>query len=133
MFHFGEIEEGSETGTLSLSKLGVVVEEVKTEVDETSGGWLTVDEDVSLREMPASWPDKKLSNLVVELVNFVPCLVVKRNGPINSIFQVHLPSHQILPARRQCILKICLSTLNTQQRYQTVSKVINKDIKLAQK
>lgn len=72
MFHFGEVEEGSETGTLSLSKLGIVVEEVKTEVDETSGGWLTVDEDVSLREMPTSWPDKELSNLVVELVNFVP-------------------------------------------------------------
>lgn len=72
MFHFGEIEEGSKTGTLSLSKFGVVVEEIKAKVDETSSGGFTVDEDVSLREMPTSWPDKELSDLVVKLVNSVP-------------------------------------------------------------
>lgn len=71
MFHFREIEEGSETGTLSLSKFGVVVEEVKAKVYETSDGGFTVDEDVSLRKMPTSWPDKELGGLVVELVNSV--------------------------------------------------------------
>lgn len=72
MFHFGEIEEWTKSGTLSLSKFGVVVEEVKAKIDKTSSGGFTVDEDVSLREMPTSWPDKELSGLVVELINSVP-------------------------------------------------------------
>lgn len=85
MFHFGEIEKGTEAFALVFTEDGPVVEEVEAKVNEATGGWLTVNQDVSLREVPPSRANEKLGRVVVELVSLVPGLVMEGYSAINGI------------------------------------------------
>ena len=86
----------------------VVVEEVEAKVHEAAGEGLAVDENVRLGQMPASGTHKELGGVLVELVNSVPSLVMEAYCAVDGVLEIHLPSNQVLPARRQCILKVSL-------------------------
>lgn len=58
MFHLWKIKERAGTGALGGTEHVVVVKEVEAEVEEAAGSWLTVDENMKLRQVPASWPDE---------------------------------------------------------------------------
>jgi len=85
VLHLREIEEGAKAIAVDLAELGKVVVEVKAKVDKATCGRFTINEDVSLREMPASRADKELANLVAELVHPVPRLVMEVDCPINCV------------------------------------------------
>lgn len=108
VLHLGEVEEGTESSTLGLAEGSMVVVKIEPEVDEATGRRLAIDEDVRLGEMPTPRANEELGDLIVELVDSVPGLVMECYSPFHSILQVHLPSHQVLPAWGQCILKIRL-------------------------
>lgn len=61
------------------------MEEIEAEVDEASGGGVAIDEDVSLRQMPAPGADEERRCVLVQLVNSVPALVMEHYGSIDSI------------------------------------------------
>lgn len=69
------------------------MKEIETKIDKAAGGWLSVNEDVSLRQVPAPWTNKKLGSVVVELVDSVSGFVMEAYGSINSILKVYLSSH----------------------------------------
>lgn len=108
MLYLGEIEERPVTGALSGPELGMVVEEVKTEVHKAAGHRRAVYEDMVLRQVPTPGPDEELRSLVVKVVHPVPCLVIEAYRPVYGVSQVDLASHQVLPARRQGILEVSL-------------------------
>lgn len=98
MLHLGEIEERSKAGPLGGPEGAMVMEEVEAKVHEAAGRRFTVDEDMVLRQVPAPRPNKELGNLVIELVNPVPGLVMEAYSPIYGISKIDLASHQVLPA-----------------------------------
>lgn len=109
MLHLWEIEEGPKALPLGGAERGVVVEEVEPEVDEAADGGLAVDENVGLRQVPAPGPDEECCELiVVELVQLVPGIIVEADRAVDRVPQVDLPPHQVLPARRERVLKVGL-------------------------
>lgn len=110
MFHFREIEEGSESFALIPTERRPVMEEIKAKIKETTGDWLAIDKDVRLGEMPASGSNEKLGYVsIIEFVNSVSSFVVEAYGSIHSILQVYVPTHKVFPAWTQSIFKISLS------------------------
>lgn len=99
MLHFGEVEEWAEAGAVVAAEGLVVVEKVESKVHEAAGEGLAVDENVRFWQMPASGTHKELGSVVVELVNSVPSLVIETYCAVHGILEIHLPSHQVLPAR----------------------------------
>lgn len=93
MLHLGEVEKGSEPGTLGAAEGFIVVEEVEAKVHKAASERLTINKNMSLGQMPASGAHKELGGLVIELVNSVSGLVLEAYGPINSISQINLASH----------------------------------------
>lgn len=85
MLHFREVEEWSKPGTLAVAEGCEVVEEVEPKVHKATSGRFTIDDDMGLRQVPASGANKKLGCLVIELVNPVPGLVMEAYSPIHSI------------------------------------------------
>lgn len=93
VLHLWEIEERSKAGPLGSPECGMVVEEVESKVHEAASRRFTIDEDMGLWQVPAPRPDKELGDLVSELVDPVPGLVMEPYGPIYSISKVDMASH----------------------------------------
>lgn len=94
MLHFREVEERSRPFTLGFSERCIVMVEVETKVHKATSCRLTIDENVSLRQVPTSWTHKKLGSVVIiELIHSVPGLIMESYASIHSIFQIHLASY----------------------------------------
>lgn len=108
MLHFWKVEEGPETGSMGRPVHRIIMVKVQPEIDEASDSRLAVNYDMRFWQVPSPWPDKELGNGVIQLVHPVTGLVVKGDGFVDGISEIHLPLHQVLPTRRQRILKISL-------------------------
>lgn len=99
MLHFREVEERSRPFTLGSTESCIVVVEVETKVHKATSCRLTINDNMSLRQVPTSWTHKKLGYVaIIELVDSVPRLIMESYAPIHSIFQVHLTPYKVLPA-----------------------------------
>jgi hypothetical protein len=108
VLHLGEVEEGPEPGALPGAEGVVAVEEVERKVHEAAEGRLAVDNHVRLGEVPAARPHEQLGGLGVEPVRPAARRVVEGDRAGHGVPQVHLPAHQVLPRRRQRVLKVSL-------------------------
>jgi hypothetical protein len=67
------------------SEVDMVVEEVETEINQSTSSRLTIDLNMCLLQMPASWSNEKSCSLGIELVQLVAGFVFKGDGPVHSI------------------------------------------------
>jgi hypothetical protein len=86
----------------------MVMVKVQPEIDKAANCRLAVNYDMRFWQVPSPWPDEELGNCVVELVHSVTGLVLKCYGFVDGVSEIHLPLHQVLPARRKSILEISL-------------------------
>src|SRR2546426_4494243 len=82
-----------------------VVKEVEAEVEEAAGDRLAVDLDVSLVEVPSTWPHQERRHLVVQPV-FLALRTPEIDSALDGVDQVHLALDQVRPGRRVRVLEV---------------------------
>ena len=82
------------------------MEEVHSEIEETSGHRLLIDEDMDLIQVPASGSHQKSAHLVVELVDLASFLELE--GSLVGLDQVQLTVEEVFPGRSQGIFEVSL-------------------------
>src|SRR2546427_9493978 len=95
-----------EVGAASLFQQTLdVVKEVEAEVEEAAGDRLAVDLEMSLVEVPPTWPHQQRRDLVVQPV-FLALRTREIDPALDGVDQVHLTLHQVRPGRRVRILEV---------------------------
>ena len=100
--HLGQIEIG--TASTRDQFLRVVVKK-QSKVEKAPGDWFAIDQHMLLHQMPAARPGHKHGDLLIELVLF-SFGMGEINRAANSVAQIDLTFHHVLPGRRVRVFKI---------------------------
>lgn len=84
----------------------MIVEEVETEIDQGASSGLAINLDVRLQQVPSTRTHQKSGGLAVKLVCLVAGLVLVGDGPVDSVTQVDLPVHDVVPGWRQGVFEV---------------------------
>src|ERR1700724_3112085 len=100
-FQLRQIEIGA--AALGEQRLGVVEEE-EAEIEQAARHRRAVDEEVSLRQVPAARPHLEHGGLGIERVVLAVRRIVEADRPRYGVAQIELTLDEIGPARRRGVL-----------------------------